>query len=62
MQVLEELTKTPILVKTFKFGKYKGRDINEIYKEDKNYISWMMNNLTLDEDLQYTLDILMENE
>lgn len=62
MQVLEELTKTPIFVKTFKFGKYKGRDINEIYKEDKNYISWMMNNLTLDEDLQYTLDILMENE
>lgn len=62
MQVLEELTKTPIIVKTFKFGKYKGREINEIYKEDKNYINWMMNNLTLDEDLQYTLDILMENE
>ena len=55
MKKLAELTQTPVLLKTFKFGKYKGRDIQEICKADKNYINWMQNNLDLDEDLMYTL-------
>ena len=56
MQKLAELTQTPVLIKTFKFGKYKDREIAEICKADSGYINWMKNNLDLDEDMIYTLD------
>ena len=56
MQKLAQLTQTPVLMKTFKFGKYKDREIAEICKADSGYIKWMKNNLDLDEDMVYTLD------
>ncbi|HIP18131.1 MAG TPA: 3'-5' exonuclease [Sulfurovum sp.] len=56
MQKMAELTQTPVLMKTFKFGKYKGRDIEEVSHEDIGYIKWMRNNLDLDEDMAFTLD------
>ena len=59
MQVLAQLTKQPIFVKTFKFGKYKGRNIEEICDEDIGYINWFMDNMELDEDMKYTLDKIM---
>jgi len=55
MQKMAELTKTPVLIKTFKFGKYKDREIEEISREDMGYLQWMYKNLDLDEDMQYTL-------
>jgi len=55
MQKMAELTETPVLIKTFKFGKYKDRDIEEISREDMGYLQWMYKNLDLDEDMQYTL-------
>jgi len=55
MQKMAELTQTPVLIKTFKFGKYKERDIEEISREDMGYLQWMYKNLDLDEDMQYTL-------
>ncbi len=55
MQKMAELTRTPVLMKTFKFGKYKDRDIEEISREDMGYLQWMYKNLDLDEDMQYTL-------
>jgi len=60
MRKMAELTKTPVLVKTFKFGKYKGRDIEEISREDMGYLQWMYKNLDLDEDMQYTLKQYLE--
>ena len=59
MQVLAQLTKQPVIVKTFKFGKYKGRSIEEICDEDIGYINWFMDNMELDEDMKYTLDKIM---
>ena len=56
MQKLAELTKTPVMMRTFKFGKYKGREIEEVAHEDMGYLKWMRNNLELDEDMQFTLD------
>lgn len=56
MQKLAELTQTPVMMKTFKFGKYKDREIAEVVNEDKSYIQWMRANLELDEDMQFTLD------
>ena len=56
MQKLAELTQTPVLMKTFKFGKYKDREIAEVVNEDRSYINWMRSNLDLDEDMMFTLD------
>ena len=60
MQKLAELTQTPVLMKIFKFGKYKGRDIEEIANEDMGYLKWMRKNLELDEDMAYTLDYYLD--
>lgn len=59
MQVLAQLTLKPIFVKTFKFGKYKGRSVEDICEEDIGYINWFIDNMELDEDMKYTLDKIM---
>jgi len=60
MVKLAELTKTPVLIKTFKFGKYKGSNIEEIAKKDSSYLLWMRNNMEdLDEDMRFTIDSLL---
>lgn len=57
MERLVDLTKTPVMIKTFKFGKYKGRDIKEVAQEDSGYLNWMRTSMeNIDEDLKYTLD------
>ncbi|MAD41183.1 MAG: DNA polymerase III subunit epsilon [Arcobacter sp.] len=56
MEKLVELTTTPVFIKTFKFGKHKGKDVEEVAKEDSGYLNWMRTNMDLDEDLKYTLD------
>ena len=59
MQKLANLTKEPIFIKTFKFGKYKDRNIEEVCNEDMGYINWFMKNTQLDDDMKYTLDKIM---
>jgi DNA polymerase-3 subunit epsilon/exodeoxyribonuclease X len=62
MDKLVELTKTPVFIKTFRFGKYKGEDIIDVCKKDVGYINWMMNNMELGEDLEYTLKKLVSDK
>ena len=59
MEKMEELTKTPILIKTFSFGKHKGKKISDICNSDRGYIDWMQKNMDLDVDMKYTLDKIM---
>ncbi|MCH9739242.1 MAG: 3'-5' exonuclease [Epsilonproteobacteria bacterium] len=61
MLKLEELTRTPVIMKTFKFGKYKGEEIEDIARSDAGYLRWMLKSLELDEDLKYTLESVLEN-
>jgi len=57
MEKLAELTRTPVLITKFRFGKYKGEDVVEIAKKDSGYLQWMRSNMAdLDEDMKYTLD------
>lgn len=57
MEKLAELTKTPVLIKSFRFGKYKGEQIADVALKDMGYLSWMRGNMAdLDEDMKYTLD------
>lgn len=59
MKTLAELTQKPVLIKTFKFGKYRGREIADIAREDAGYLKWMQGNMELDEDLAFTLNYYM---
>ena len=52
-----ELTKTPVLLKFMRFGKYQGKTFEEIKQVEKKYLSWLINNIDdLDEDLRYTIE------
>ena len=59
MVKMEELTRTPIFIEVFKFGKYKGRRVGEVCDEDIGYINWMIDKMELDSDMRYTLDKIM---
>jgi len=61
MVKLEELTRTPVMMKNFKFGKYKGEEIADIARSDAGYIKWMLKSLDLDDDLKYTLERTLES-
>lgn len=61
IEKLAELTKTPVFIQTFKFGKYKGKDVEVVAKEDPSYLNWMRSNMELDEDLKYTLDKVLKS-
>ena len=52
---MKELSKKPVLVKKFMFGKYKDRYIEEVADFDKGYINWLLNQ-DIDEDLRFTLE------
>jgi len=62
MQKLVELTKQPVLIKTFKFGKYRGQDVSDVASTDAGYLKWMLTNMKdLDEDMRYTLGRYIES-
>ena len=61
MVKLVELTNTPVMMQSFKFGKYKGEQIADIARSDAGYIKWMLKSLELDEDLKYTLERVLES-
>lgn len=62
MEKLVELSSTPVFVKTFRFGKYRGKDVQDVANEDPSYLKWMRSSMSdLDEDMKYTLEKVLEN-
>lgn len=61
MAKLVELTKTPVLVKVFKFGKHKDKEIAEVAKTDAGYLNWMLSNMEMDEDLRFSVNYYLGN-
>ncbi|MEA1919328.1 MAG: exonuclease domain-containing protein [Campylobacterota bacterium] len=59
VEKLVELTKKPVLIKSFRFGKYRGKKIADVAQEDAGYLRWMQSNMDLDEDMKYTLATLI---
>lgn len=52
-----ELSKRPVLLQKFEFGKYAGRYIEEIAMVDRGYLEWMLRSIEdLGEDMRYTLE------
>jgi DNA polymerase-3 subunit epsilon/exodeoxyribonuclease X len=60
VEKLVELTKKPVEIKTFRFGKYKGKKIADIAIEDAGYLRWMYTNMDLDEDMKFTLSKFLD--
>ena len=55
----------PVFVSRLRFGKYRGRDIESVIKEDYAYITWLLTNHEAaknDEDLHYTVQLLLKKE
>lgn len=50
-----ELTKEPIFVKSFRFGKHKGRELIDVAREDAGYLRWMLSSDSLDADMRYSI-------
>ncbi len=60
MSKLVELSKEAVVAKTFAFGKYKGKDIATVSKEDVGYIYWLFKN-TQDMDLKTSIAMALED-
>lgn len=60
VEKMVELTRTPIMVKTFRFGKYKGKSLEEVAQNDAGYLRWMLGNMeNLDEDMRYSINTFL---
>ncbi len=61
VEKMVELTKTPIIIKTFKFGKYKDKTLEEVASSDTKYLKWMLKSMdNLDDDLRYSINSVLE--
>jgi DNA polymerase III epsilon subunit-like protein len=57
VEKMVDLTNTPILVQTFRFGKHKGKALEEVAREDAGYLRWMLGNMeNLDDDMRYSIN------
>ena len=62
VEKMVDLTNTPILVKTFRFGKHKGKTLQEVATSDAGYMRWMLSSMdSLDEDLRYSINSVLGN-
>jgi exodeoxyribonuclease X len=51
-----QITEQPVLLKKFKFGKYRGQEIDRIAQEDPGYLRWMLKSIDdLSPDMKHTL-------
>ncbi len=58
---LIELTNTPVLLETMRFGKYRGDSFADIAKKDLSYLKWLRTNKQdSDVDLEYTLEYYLK--
>ncbi len=64
---LVAISSRPTLFKNFIFGKYKGKNIEDIFKTDRRYMEWLLNTMLAagsdtDEDWIYTLQHYLQKE
>jgi DNA polymerase-3 subunit epsilon/exodeoxyribonuclease X len=62
VEKMVDLTNTPILIKTFRFGKHKGKSLAQVAQEDAGYLRWMLSSMeNLDDDMRYSINYYLEN-
>lgn len=53
---MAQITDQPVLLKKFKFGKYRGQEIDRVAQEDPGYLRWMLKSIEdLSPDMKHTL-------
>jgi len=61
VEKMVDLTNTPILIKTFRFGKHKGKELREVALSDAGYLRWMLSSMdNLDADMRYSINSVLE--
>jgi len=56
-----EISNSPTLLRTLKFGKYRGQKIEEIAQQDPEYLQWMLKSIKdLSGDMRYSLEHFLE--
>ena len=62
VEKMVELTKEPIFVKTFRFGKHKGKELQDVAISDASYLRWILKSMdNLDDDLRYSINKVLQN-
>ena len=51
-----QISKEPAYIRSINFGKYAGKSLEEVAKEDREYLEWLKGNLTDKDDLQWNID------
>lgn len=60
VEKMVDLTNTPIMIKTFRFGKHKGKTLEEVASSDSGYLRWMLGNMeNLDDDMRYSINCVL---
>ena len=58
---LVALSMENVLIQKFDFGKHKGKFIEEVSYNDRNYLEWMLLNMhDLDEDIRYSINYYLQ--
>jgi exodeoxyribonuclease X len=55
-----QISKEPAYIRNINFGKYAGHLLTDVAKEDRNYLEWMLNNITEKEDLRWNIERVLE--
>ncbi|MBN2782203.1 MAG: 3'-5' exonuclease [Campylobacterales bacterium] len=62
VEKMVDLTNEPILIESFKFGKYKGKTLKEVASSDPSYLRWMLKSMdNIDDDMRYSINYVLES-
>lgn len=50
------ISNTPLLLRTMKFGKHRGKTFTQVLQEAPDYLEWLSKQSDLDENLRFTLE------
>ena len=52
IEEMERISKEPLLIKIFPFGKHKGKKLEDVYVADKGYLEWMLEQKLMEDNVQ----------
>ena len=56
-----EISNSPTLLRTLKFGKYRGQKIEDIAQQDPDYLRWMLKSIKdLSGDMRFSIEHFLE--
>ena len=56
LEQMMQITREPAYIRNIHFGKYAGKPLDEIVREDRAYLEWLRENLTEKDDLVWNID------